>query len=319
MVEDYDSIVHNSVWDVVPRPDDKLVVNSCWLYKVNQAIDGSVEKHMARFVACGFSQVEGIDYDETFASVTRIDNYFTEGLGFTKSEVDANLYHIVVEGKLLIIGLYVDDLILTVNQLSQVMVRPTMLYWIVEKHVLRYLRGTSQYGLWYRKTEGVKLQGFTDVDWAGSPSIQKITSGRIFSIGSAIVSWYSRKQRLIALSSVEALYMDASQEACEAIWMRKILVGLFGHHMDTTVIYYDNHSCIKLYENLVFHDQSMHIDIQYHHLGDCVLRRIMLLEYIPTKEKDAKILTKALSRCKFEIHRDRIGVADNPFLVEREC
>jgi len=66
MVEEYDSIVHNRVWDVVPRPDNKLVVSSRWIYKVNQAVDGSVEKHKARFFARGFSQVEGIVYDETF-------------------------------------------------------------------------------------------------------------------------------------------------------------------------------------------------------------------------------------------------------------
>jgi hypothetical protein len=71
MVEEYDSIVRNSVWDVVPRPEDKSVVSSHWLYKVKQAADGSVEKHKARFVARGFSQVEGIDYDETFAPVAR--------------------------------------------------------------------------------------------------------------------------------------------------------------------------------------------------------------------------------------------------------
>eukprot|EP00253_Pinus_taeda_P027593 PITA_27593 len=115
MVEEYDSIARNSVWDVVRRLEDKSIVSSCWLYKVKQAANGSVEKHKARFVARGFSQVEGIGYDETFALVaryTRIDSYFI-GLGFTKSEADANLYHIAVEGKILIIVLYVDDLILT--------------------------------------------------------------------------------------------------------------------------------------------------------------------------------------------------------------
>eukprot|EP00253_Pinus_taeda_P030274 PITA_30274 len=89
MVEEYDSIIQNSVWDVVPRPQGKSVVSSKWIYKVKQAADGSVEKHTAR-----------------------IDNYFN-GLGFTKSEADVNLYHIMVEGKPLIIFLYVDDLILT--------------------------------------------------------------------------------------------------------------------------------------------------------------------------------------------------------------
>ena len=71
MVEEYDSIVCNNVWDMVLRPENKLVVSSRWLYKVKKAVDGSVEKHKARFVAHGFSQIEGIDYDETFAPVAR--------------------------------------------------------------------------------------------------------------------------------------------------------------------------------------------------------------------------------------------------------
>ena len=123
----------------------------------------------------------------------------------------------------------------------------------------------------------MKLQGFIDTDCVGSPSDWKSTSGGIFKLGSVVVSWYSRKQRSVALSSVEAEYMAASQVACEAIWMRKILVGLFDQRMDPTVIYCDNQSSIKLSENPVFDDRSNHIDIRYHHLRDSVLRRIMLL------------------------------------------
>eukprot|EP00253_Pinus_taeda_P023857 PITA_23857 len=134
------------------------------------------------------------------------------------------------------------------------------------------------------QTEGVKLQGFTNVDWVGSPSDRKSTSRGIFNLGSAAVSWYSRKQRSIALSIAEAEYMAASQAACEAIWMRKILVGLFGQMIDPTMIYCDNQSCIKLFENPVFHDRSKHIDIRYHHVRDCVIKRIMMLHYISIEE-----------------------------------
>ena len=108
------------------------------------------------------------------------------------------------------------------------MVNPTKLFWKAGKHVLRYLRGTTEYGLWYRWKEGVKLQGFTDVDWAGSPSDRKSPSGGIFSIILGTISWYSRKQRSVALSSAEAKYLTANQATCEAIWMRKILLVFFG-------------------------------------------------------------------------------------------
>eukprot|EP00253_Pinus_taeda_P011714 PITA_11714 len=108
------------------------------------------------------------------------------------------------------------NLCFAVNQLSQAMVQPTKLFLKVAKHVLRYLRGTTKYGLWYKWTEGVKLQGFTDADWEGSPSNRKSTSGGIFNLGSTAVSWYSQKQRLVALSSAEVEYMIASQAACEA-------------------------------------------------------------------------------------------------------
>eukprot|EP00253_Pinus_taeda_P028380 PITA_28380 len=281
---------------------------------------------------------------------TRIDSYFIR-LGFTKSEAGGNLYHIVVEGKLLIIGdgelfvsqgKYANEILKRFRmESSKPMETPLAGNWrkedatsgdVMEAIVYKQLVGSLMYlvntqpNMCYAvnqlsqvMTERVKLQGFTNVDWAGSPSDRKSTSGGIFSIGLVAVSWYIRKQRSVALSLAEAEYMATSQTACEAILMRKILVGLFGQQMDRTVIYCYNQSCIELSKNLVFHDRSKHIDIRYHHLRDCVLKRIMLLEYIPTKKQDADIFTKAMSRCKFEFHRDKIGIVDNPFLVEREC
>ena len=165
----------------------------------------------------------------------------------------------------------------------------------------------------------MKLWGFTDADLAGSPTDRKSTSGGIFSIGSTVVSWYNMKQRSVALSSKEVEYMEVSKAACEAIWMRKIFVGLFGSHIDLKMIHCDNQSYIKLLINPMFYDRSKHIDIWYHHIRYCVQRKIMLLQYIPTDDQDADILMKALTRRKFEYHRDRIGVKDNPFLFEREC
>ena len=86
------------------------------------------------------------------------------------------------------------DICYAFNQLSQAMVKPTKLFWKAGKNDLRYLRHTTNYGLWYKQTKGVKLQGFTAADWAGSPLDRKNTSGGIFSIGLTSISWYNRKK-----------------------------------------------------------------------------------------------------------------------------
>ena len=105
----------------------------------------------------------------------------------SREVVGATMYKNLV-GSLMYLMNTCPDLCYALNHLSQVMVQHTNMYWKAEKHVLRYLRGTSQYGLWYRQTKGVKLQGFTDADWVGSPSDQKSTLGGIFNLGSAVVS-----------------------------------------------------------------------------------------------------------------------------------
>ena len=96
------------------------------------------------------------------------------------------------------------------------------------------------YGLDYRHGDGVRLASYTDSDWAGCASDRKSTSRCCFGLGSAVVSWFSRKQQSVALSSVEAGYMAAILASCEAIWLRKMLFGLFGQSLRPSVIYYDN-------------------------------------------------------------------------------
>ena len=140
------------------------------------------------------------------------------------------------------------------------------------------------YGLDYRQGDGVRLAGCTDLDWAGCASDRKNTSRCCFDLGTAVVSWFSRKQKSVALSLFEAEYMVASQASCEIIWLHKMLVGLFGQRLRPTVIYYDNQSCIKLMENPMFHDRLKHMEIRYHFIRDCVQRGAVKLEYISTDE-----------------------------------
>ena len=107
------------------------------------------------------------------------------------------------------------------------MVDPQRVHWTVAKHILRYISGTVEYGLLYECRGGVQLAGFIDDDWAGCVEDRKRISGSCFNIGSGVVLWFSKKQKLVALSSTEAEYMAPSLVACEGIWLRKFFLGLF--------------------------------------------------------------------------------------------
>jgi hypothetical protein len=134
-----------------------------------------------------------------------------------------------------------------------------------------------------------------------------------------VITWFNRKQTFVALSSAEAEYMATSMASCEAIWLRKLLTGLFDQELEPTVIYCDNQSCIKLSENPVFHDRSKHIEIRYHFIRDRIQKGAVKLQYISTDEQVADILTKPLEKGKFVFFRDRLGVVQNTFLAKREC
>ena len=134
--------------------------------------------------------------------------------------------------------------------------------------MLRYLAGTVEYGLDYSRSDGIKLIGFIDSDWVDSVADQKSTSRCCFSLGSTTVSWFSRNEKSVALSSAEAEYMAISQDSCKALWLHKLLVDLFNQELRPIVIYCDNQSCIQLSKNLVFHDRSKHIEIRYHFIRD---------------------------------------------------
>ena len=112
----------------------------------------------------------------------------------------------------------------------------------------------------------------------------------------------------VALSTMEAEYIAACVAYSEAVWLQKMLSGLFDLQLEATWIYCDNQSCIKLSENPVFHDKSKHIKIKYQYIRDMVEKGVEELHYIATDEQIADVLTKPLSRVKFGYLRDKLGV-----------
>ena len=147
------------------------------------------------------------------------------------------------------------------EHLSQCLVKPRHVYLIAAKHVMRYLKGTIEFGLYYDKDHDYILYGYTDSDWEGSAAYTKSTSGGFYCLGFAMISWFSKKQSIVALSTAETEYIAACLASCEATWIRNLMSGLFDLELDTVVILFDNQSCINTTENIVFHDNSKHIKI----------------------------------------------------------
>ena len=155
---------------------------------------------------------------------------------------------------------------------------PRKIHWVYAKHVLIYLHGNVGYGLRYASVGGMIFQGFYDSYWVECVANRKITFGCFFSLGSVVISWCRCKQTSIALSTTEAKYMDANTESREAVWLRKILVGLFGQIPGPTVIHCDNRSCIQMLVNLLFHNKTKYIDIRYHYIHDMVQKGAVELQ-----------------------------------------
>ena len=201
------------------------------------------------------------------------------------------------------------DIAYAVSKVSQYCSNPDTTHWTAVKRIFHYLAGTQNYGLGY----GVHGQGigFTDADW-GSGEDRRSVGGFAFILGGAAVSWSSKKQGTVALSSTEAEYMALTQGVKESIWLQAILIdlGAIRHAAEVQHISIDNQGALALAKNPQFHARTKHIDIQYHFVREHVQNRRITLTYCPTSDMTADVFTKALPQPAFVKHRRGLGLVD---------
>nr|KYP66220.1 Retrovirus-related Pol polyprotein from transposon TNT 1-94 [Cajanus cajan] len=488
MDEEIEAIKKNDTWELVSLPKEHTAIGVKWVYKAKKDSKGEVQRYKARLVAKGYSQRAGIDYDEVFAPVARletvrliislaaqnnwkihqmdvksaflngvleeevyieqpqgyevkgeedkvlrlkkalyglkqaprawnvrIDKYFKEA-NFIKCPYEHALY-IKAQGKdILIVCLYVDDLIFTGNNpsmfeefkkdmtkefemtdmglmayylgievkqgnegifitqesyakdllkkfklddanpvgtpmecgiklskdeegekvdptlykslvgslryltctrpdilyavgvVSRYMEAPTTTHLKTAKRILRYIKGTTSFGLYYSNSNDYKLVGYSDSDWSGDMDDRKSTSGFVFYMGDTAFTWMSKKQPIVTLSTCEAEYVAATSCVCHAIWLRNLLKELSLPQVEPTKIYVDNKSTIALAKNPVFHDRSKHIHTRYHYIRECISNKDVQMEYVKTHDQVADIFTKPLKKEVFMKLRSLLGV-----------
>jgi hypothetical protein len=194
------------------------------------------------------------------------------------------------------------DLSWIVTKLSQHLVSPGHSDWTMLKHVLQYVKGTIDYKLNFQKSDDVLcLRGYSDADW-GSSDDRKSTSGYYFSLSSngPAISWKSKRQPTVALSSCEAEYMGLAMATQEAIFLRTLMKD-FGLNSESPVqLQGDNQGSIALVKNPVHHNRSKHIDIKFHFVRDTYSKGIVDITYVGTESNVADLMTKAVSKAKLD-------------------
>ncbi|XP_074377069.1 secreted RxLR effector protein 161-like [Apium graveolens] len=203
------------------------------------------------------------------------------------------------------------DISYAVGMVSRYMERPTILHQNVVKRILRYIKGTLDYGLIYSKQGGNNiLTVYLDSDLTGNIDDRRSTGGIVFYLNENMITWMSQKQKCVALSSCEAEFMVATAAACQGMWLRNVLSQVMNECIGPIVLYIDNKSAIDLAKNHVFHGRSKHISIRYHFIRECVERGEIVIKHIASEHQRADILTKALSTIKFERMRELLGVKE---------
>jgi Reverse transcriptase (RNA-dependent DNA polymerase) len=483
---------HMGVYEIVPRPTDRKVVGSKWVFRIKRGPDGSIQKYKARVVAQGFTQIEGIDYDETFAPVAKFASLRTilalatehdlevhqmdvksaylngelkedifmepppgfdvpdgmvlklvkavygtkqggrvwyenirsklESMGYERTDADHAVFIRIRDSIPSIIALYVDDITIAskslelINQdkealkqtyqitdlgeitwilgmhvtrdrnagwialsqekyINEVLerfgksdIRPISTPTLANEHLIkltspeadvkayqraigvlmcpmlgtrpdlaytvaalgrhaaspgddhlralerafRYLRATSDRKLVFQRgvPGGTNLHGYVDADWASDVNDRKSTSGYVFMLAGGAISWSSKKQPSVALSSTEAEYIAGAHAAKEAVWLQRLLREIWQQsesHTPVTLLI-DNQSAIAIARNPEFHDRTKHIEVRHHFLRQQFESKAIDLSYVPTEDQTADVLTKGLAREKHERFTTSMGV-----------
>ncbi|KAG8479822.1 hypothetical protein CXB51_029312 [Gossypium anomalum] len=187
-----------------------------------------------------------------------------------------------------------------VGVVSRYMHDPGKGHWQAVKWILRYLRKTEDAGLVFEQDEalGQFVVGYVDSDFAGDLDKRRSTTGYLFTLAKAPVSWKSTLQSTVAISTTEAEYMAVTKAVKDAIWLNGLLedLGVVQSHIS---LYCDSQSAIHLAKNQVYHSRTKHIDVRYHFVREVFEKGKILLQKIPTADNPADMMTKVVTTIKF--------------------
>jgi hypothetical protein len=223
--------------------------------------------------------------------------------------VDQKAYRSMI-GSLLYLCASRPDIMLSVCMCARYQSDPKECHLVAVKRILRYLVATPCFGIWYPKESTFDLIGYADSDYAGCKVYRKSTSRTCQFLGRSLVSWSSKKQTSVALSTAEAKYVAAGQCCAQLLWMRQTLRD-FGYNLSKVPLLCDNESAIRLADNPVEQNRTKHIDIRHHFLRDHQQKGDIDIYHISTDNQLVDIFTKPLDEKTFCRLRSKLNVLDS--------
>ncbi|XP_019056437.1 PREDICTED: uncharacterized protein LOC109116096 [Tarenaya hassleriana] len=230
-------------------------------------------------------------------------------LAISKSDVlpDPEPYRRLI-GRLLYLLATRPDITYAVHTLSQFMQEPRVDHWDAALRVVRYLKRNPGQGILLRADSDLRLYGWCDSDWAGCPKTRKSLSGWIIQLGTSPISWKSKKQNTISLSSAEAEYRAMAVTTCELLWLKGLLHSLGVTHSEPMLLHCDSQAALHIAANDVFHDRTKHIEVACHFFRHHISSHAIVTRHVSTLQQLADIFTKALGKKEFDVFLAKLGI-----------
>lgn len=276
--------------------------------------DGSIFMHQAHYVRQVLEKFGMTDCKHVSTPMSVGAEYTNEQSPKTESEKQAMTtypYNVLTGVLLWLSGWTRPDCTSATRIFSRFISNPGMTHWVGAKRVLRYVKGTMHLGILYKRTNAYpRLVSFSDSDWASDKDTRHSVSANCTMLCGGAISWMSKRQAVIALSSTEAEYTALTAAAQEAMYNRHFLESIGVPQKEPTVIYADNQSSIALAMNPVHHARTRHLDVKQHFIRQAVSSKQVKLQYVQTESNVADLFTKPLPRDRHLQHCESLGLVE---------
>lgn len=220
---------------------------------------------------------------------------------------DPTLYRTIV-GSLVYLTITRPDIAHAVHVVSQFVTSPTTVHWAAVLRILRYLRGTRFQSLLFSSSSSLELRAYSDADWAGDPTDRKSVTGFCIFLGDSLISWKSKKQDVVAVSSTEAEYRAMALTTREIVWLRRLLTDMGVSFSRPSLMFCDNKSAIRIAHNSIFHEGTKHVEIDCHITRHHLIHGTISLPFVSSSAQIADLFTKSHPIQRFKFLVDKLSM-----------